>query len=89
MAAKQYVLVGNVQQGMRSGKVVIDNDRTAVLNGAPVALSDEEYERLSKRYVFREDGEAVERGAAGADIPAAPADEAPEAPDDNPEDMTE
>jgi hypothetical protein len=55
-----YILRGCKQRGARIGRVNVDDDRSLVLNGAPVELSDEEYEAFQHRYVLEAvDGEVL------------------------------
>lgn len=53
-----YILRGSKQRGRKPGRVTVDADRSLVLNGAPVELSDEEYESFQQSYVL----EAVDGG---------------------------
>lgn len=57
-----YILRGSKQRGKKVGRVNVDADRLLVLNGAPVELSDEEYEQFQQSYVLEaaDDGQPDE-----------------------------
>jgi hypothetical protein len=56
-----YILRGTKQRGGKIGRVNVDADRSLVLNGEPVELSDEEYEQFQHRYVLEAaDAEVVD-----------------------------
>jgi hypothetical protein len=74
-----YILRGCKQRGARVGRVNVDGDRSLVLNGAPVELSDEEYEGFQQRYVLE---------AADAEVLAEPDDNKGDEPEESSSDTT-
>jgi hypothetical protein len=72
-----YVLKGSKQPGQRVGRVVVEGTmhnpiRQAILNGPPVALTDDEYADLKQSYRWSKAGEEseedTERKSAGETV---------------------
>lgn len=63
----QYVLKGAKRQGERVGKIEVDADRTLVLDGDPVELSEDEHKALSQSYKLRKVGESDEGNTSEGD----------------------